>query len=136
MNKKIVILIVIVECILSVLLIGVIGLAIESSHNEVECQEIYFTTPEGVRLENGESIEVARPDKGYQLHYAILPDNTSDQAVTFTSGKPDYVTVNESGYVTFIEDVDAVITISSKNGKTATVTLVPKRKGSGTIVVG
>ena len=133
MNKKIVILIVIVECVLSVLLIGVIGLAIESAHTEVECQEIYFTTAEGVRLENGDILEVDRPDKGYQLYYEIVPDNTSDQAVTFTSGKPEKVMVNELGYVSFIEDTDVNITVSSKNGKTTTITLVPKRSTHGTV---
>ena len=135
MNKKIVVLIVIVECILAVLLIGVIGLAIESTYKEVGCREIYFTTPEGEKLDSDAILEVARPDKGYQLHYAMDPANTSDKSVTFTSGKPEFVTVNESGYVTFIEDIDVVITISSKNGKTATVTLVPKREDHGTIIV-
>ena len=135
MNKKIVILIVIVECVLSILLIAVIGLAIESSHTEVGCREIYFATAEGERIEQGTIVEVERPDKGYQLHYEIVPENTSDKAVTFTSSKPEKVMVNESGYVTFIEDTDVVITISTKNGKTASVTLVPKRNTHGTIVL-
>ena len=94
MNKKIVVLIVIVECILAVLLIGVIGLAIESTYKEVGCREIYFTTPEGEKLDSDAILEVARPDKGYQLHYAMDPANTSDKSVTFTSGKPEFVTVN------------------------------------------
>ena len=44
MNKKIVILVVVVECILAILLISVMGLAIESYFNEVNAQEISFTT--------------------------------------------------------------------------------------------
>lgn len=135
MNKKIVILIVIVECVLSILLIAVIGLAIESTHNEIECKEIYFTTAEGEKLEDGATLEVERPDMGYQLHYLLEPGNTTDKAVTFTSGNSAFATVNEVGYVTFIEDEAVSVTISSKNGKTATVYLIPLKKNHGTLVV-
>ena len=174
MNKKIVILVVVVECILAILLIGVIGLAIESIIGEVQAQEIYFTvggeettlkpsetgkgwttagngqyilTPGSIYREKEKvlewlptpdhsddvepdqdiMIEVARPERGYQLQYVISPSNTSEQTVTFTSNKPDQVTVDESGYVTFFEDVDVSITVSTKNGRTATVILFPKR---------
>ena len=135
MNKKVMILIVIVECVLAVLLIGVIGLAIESNYKSVDCREIYFTTEDGTRLESDAVLEVPRPDRGYQLYYEMLPEDVTETTVRFTSGKPDMVLVNDSGYVTFIEDTDVVITISSQNGKTATITLVPKRNTHGNVVL-
>ena len=133
MNKKVMILIVIAECILAVLLIGVIGLAIESSYNDSTCREVYFTTEDGTRLAADEIITVERPEWGYQLYYGFEPEDTTNKTVIFTSSKPDKVTVNERGLVTFIEDTDVNITISSNNGKTATITLVPKRNTHGTV---
>ncbi len=154
MNKKVMILIVILECVLSILLIAVIGKAIETFFQETEAQEIYFTTADGAVLEPStlykekegttetiESdqiiIEVARPDRGYQLHWLIIADNTSDRTVRFNaiSQNPDVeVTVDENGFVHFEDDVVATVTISTKNGRTATVLLVPRQKDIGGVV--
>ena len=135
MNKKIMILIVIAECVLAVFLIGVIGLAIESTYSGVDCREVYFTTVDGVRLTSEDAVEVSllEMQDGYQLYYKLDPENTTDVPVTFTTSKPDIVQVSETGLVTFREDTDVVITVSSKNGKTATITLVPKRSTHGTV---
>lgn len=154
MNKKVMILIVFIECVLSILLIAVLGMAIESFFNETEAEDIYFTTAEGDILSPGtlykekegtteaiESerivIEVARPDRGYQLHWLIIADNTSDKSVTFNarSANADIeVTVDENGFVYFEDDVNATVTISTKNGRTATVLLVPRQKDIGGVV--
>ena len=156
MNKKVMILIVVIECVLSILLIAAIGKAIETYFNDVEAQEIYFTTESGERLAPGilykeregtmqeiESdqivIEVSRPDKGYQLHWEIIAENTSDRTVTFLarSQDPDVeVTVDDSGFVHFDDVVIATITISTKNGRTASVLLVPRQKEkTGTVTL-
>ena len=135
MSKKAMILIVIVECILAILLIAVIGKAVESYYYEVGVQEIYFVTDAGERIESGASIKLDRTDRGYQLHYEIVPSDTTDKSVTFRASKPDLVEVDETGYVTFFEDVDVSITVTTKNGKSATVVLVPKRDTSGEVVI-
>lgn len=156
MNKKVMILIVLIECILSILLIAIMGMAIENFFTETEADKIYFTTADGEILNPGtlykekegtvseiESerivIEVSRPDKGYQLHWLIIAENTSDKSVTFKarSAKSDVeVTVDENGFVFFEEDVNATITISTKNGRTATVLLIPRQKDkTGTITL-
>ena len=44
MSKKVMILIVVIECVLSILLIAVLGKAAESIFYEVAAQDIYFTT--------------------------------------------------------------------------------------------
>ena len=135
MNKKIMILIVIAECVLAVFLIGVIGLAIESTYSGVACRDVYFVNEEGVRLTEDDSLMVEHPDWGYQLHYVLDPENTTDVPVTFTSSKEDEVLINENGYVTFLDErgTDVRITISTKNGKTATIKLVPKRNTHGNV---
>ena len=53
MNKKVMILVVLLECVLSILLIAILGMAIESFNNEVEAEEIHFATSEGKILEPG-----------------------------------------------------------------------------------
>ena len=148
------ILIVVIECVLSILLIAVIGKAIESYYKEVEAQEIYFTTAEGEILLPGMLykekegttetidsdriiIEVARPDRGYQLHWLIIAEETSDRSVIFNARAQDKnveVTVDENGFVHFEDDVVVTITISTKNGRTATVLLTPRQGSQGGVV--
>ncbi|MBR1747895.1 MAG: hypothetical protein IJ735_06785 [Clostridia bacterium] len=132
MNKKIVILVVLVECVLAILLISVLGNAIESYFNEIGARDVYFVDAEGNRLEDGATISVERTDLGYQLQWVILPDDTTDTEVKFTSTKAE-VTVDATGYVTFDRDVDVVITVSTKNGKTSNIHLVPKKETGGTV---
>ncbi len=127
MNKKIVVIVVIVECILAILLISVLGKAIETYFTEIECQEIYFVDETGARIDKPVEIELTDRRREYQLIWAMSPSDTSDKAVVFTSNKPDSVEVDESGNVNFFDDTDVVITVSTKNGKTASITLVPKR---------
>ena len=148
MNKKVMILVVILECALSILLISVVGMAIETLNNETEAVDIRFTTAEGVLLEPGMLykekegtteeikndqlvIEVYRPDRGYQLHWEILAENASDRSVSFLAISHDpavEVTVDESGYVHFDDEVEVTVIISTKNGRTATALLIPRQK--------
>ena len=161
MNKKIVILIVIVECILAILLIGIIGKAIETYFNAIQADEVYFTTSDGTKLTAGmkyfektDTIEmdenniedniivivVARWDRGYQLHWDVKPDNTSDKSVTFmaeaNTEEDIEVSVNETGFVFFEDKVNATITISTTNGKTAVVQLITIEPKSGDVDLG
>ena len=146
MNKKVMILIVVIECVLSILLIAILGMAIESFNNVTEAEEIWFTTPDGEILRPGtlykekegtissiEServvIEVDRMEWGYQLHWQIIAENTSDQSVTFNARSQDpkvEVWVDENGFVHFDDDVNVTVTIGTKNGRTATVLLIPR----------
>jgi len=152
MNKKVMILIVVIECVLSILLIAILGMAIESFNNVTEAEEIWFTTPDGEILRPGtlykekegtissiEServvIEVDRMEWGYQLHWQIIAENTSDKSVTFNARSQDpkvEVWVDENGFVHFDDDVNVTVTIGTKNGRTATVLLIPRgEKQSG-----
>lgn len=154
MSKKVMILVVILECILSILLIAILGKALESFYIETEATQIYFTTANGDVLEPGmlykekdgviehiESdrivIEIARPDKGYQLHWEVITKETTDKSVTFYVNSLDpnvEVSVDENGFVFFEDDVAATVTISTKNGRTATVLLTPRQKGKSGII--
>ena len=53
------------------------------------------------------------------LAATILPEDATDKSLTWTSDHPEIATV-ENGVVTAVKPGDAVITVSSTNGKTAT----------------
>jgi len=55
-----------------------------------------------------------------QLTATITPADAKDKTLTWTSSKESVATVSEEGLVTAIALGDAVVTVSSKNGKTAT----------------
>lgn len=133
MNKKIIVIVVLLECVLAILLVSFLGKAIETYFNEVSAREVCFLDEKGVPLEDDAIIEVERMDLGYQLAWRINPEKTSDKTIIFSSSKPDQVTVDDSGYVSFDLDTDVSITASTANGMTATVRLVPKRNTQGTV---
>ena len=134
MNKKIIVIVVLLECVLAILLVSFLGKAIETYFNEVSAREVCFLDEKGVPLEDDAIIEVERWDLGYQLEWRINPEKTSDKTIIFTSSKPDDVTVDESGYVSFYKFTDVSITASTSNGMTATVRLVCKNNNTeGTV---
>ncbi len=132
MNKKIVVIVVIVECIFAVLMVSLLGAAIENAHKETKCSDVYFTNADYEKLRDDYviSVELSDTKRGYQLYYIVSPDTTTDKSVKFESSKPDKVLVSATGYVTFLEDVAVTVTITAADGsnKTDTVRLVPKAK--------
>ena len=133
MNKKIVFLVVLLECILAVFVVSVFGHAIEDFRTEILCQELYFATESGEKIEDNQSIEVKLTDANmsYQLYWVMETAQTSNKEVEFISSKPNRVKVNSLGLVTFLEETDVVITIRAKDGSEQmdSITLMPKRGG-------
>lgn len=72
----------------------------------------------GVKLEE-DVVELLVGDT-VQLTYTLSPENATDQNVTWTSSNPAAVTISPNGAVTGVTAGDAVITVTSMNGKTAT----------------
>ena len=135
MNKKVVFLVVLLECILAIFIVSIFGHAIEDSRRQILCQDIYFVDANGEKIEDGEMIEysLVGSDINYQLYWVMETDKTSNKEVIFESSNT-LVKVNSEGLVMFIEEVPVVITIRATDGsgKSDSVTLVPK---SGDIVV-
>ena len=132
MNKKVVFLVVLLECILAVFIVSVFGHAIEDDRKQILCKDIYFVNELGEKYEDGEMIEFTLTDSNisYQLYWVMETDKTSNKEVIFKSDNP-LVKVNSLGLVTFIEETDVVITIEAADGsgKMDSITLVPKRGG-------
>ncbi|MBR4943656.1 MAG: Ig-like domain-containing protein [Clostridia bacterium] len=132
MNKKVVFLVVLLECILAVFLVSFFGGMIEDSHAQILCKDVYFTTESGERIEE-ELVEyqISDSNRSYKLYWKLEAKDVTQKEVTFISSKPEKVFVDESGLVTFIEITDVTITIcvTDGSGKTDSITLVPKRGG-------
>ena len=132
MNKKVVFLVVLLECILAIFIISVFGHAIEDARRQILCQDLYFVTESGEKIEDGEMIEYKLTDSNisYQLYWVMETGETSNKEVTFESSDP-MVKVNNLGLVTFLEETDVIITIRAidGSGRTDSITLVPIRGG-------
>lgn len=117
MNKKIVFLVVLLECILAVFIVSFFGHAIDDSRKQILCKEIYFTYENGEKIEE-DMIEVQLSDSNrtYKLYWKIETEDTTLQEVEFESSE-EMVKVNNKGEVTFLEDVPSVvIVIKAKDG--------------------
>ncbi len=131
MNKKLVILAVLLECILAVLLVSFFGKAIEDARKDVLCEDIYFVTETGEKIDDDVGIEVELSDTklSYKLYWEIIAKNTTKKEVEFVSSKPESVIIDQTGIVTFLEETDVVITIRATDGsgKSDSITLIPVR---------
>ena len=129
MNKKIVFLVVLLECILAVFIVSFFGHAIVDPNKQVLCQDLYFVDANSEKIADGETIQFTLTDtnRSYQLSWVIETGKTSNKEVTFESSNP-LVKVNAVGLVTFLDDVSAVITVKAidGSGKMDSITLIPK----------
>ena len=136
MNKKIVMIVVVVECILAVFLISFFGQAIYNTERNVACGEVYFVTESGEKIEDNQQIEVEFSDSNlsFQLRWKVLPEKATNKEVQFIWQNDDYV-ISATGLVTLLADNPSVLQISIKTmdgtNKSAVIMLVPKRNTSG-----
>lgn len=118
MSKKIVLIVVLIECILAVLLISLFGQAIYSSTPKL-VNEVYFTYENGEKIADDQHLEVVLTDtkRDYQLYWTVDPENAQNPNVVFSSSNPSSVIVDASGRVTFRRTVLSVtITVSTLDG--------------------
>ena len=137
MNKKIVFLSVVIECILAIFVVSFFGKAVEDARAEKLCREIYFVDENGEKIPDGQNIEVEFIGSyiSYQLNWKIIAEDATEKEVEFISNN-EFVIVNSLGLVTFLDkEASAEITILAKDGsgKKDVITLMPKLKGGGDI---
>ena len=127
MNKKIVIIITLIECVLAVLFISIFGQAIYSV-NVKDVSEVYFVDENGQRYEDGEMIEITLTnDKPtYQLSWVVMPEDAANKDVSFTLSSYDIAEVSDKGLISFFDDGSDKVMMSTKDGRriTASLTIV------------
>lgn len=64
--------------------------------------------------------------ESFTLTATVTPDNATDKTVTWTTSNPNVATVDKNGNVTAVGAGTAVITVTTKNGLTATCTVTVK----------
>lgn len=76
------------------------------------------------------SVTITNSKKDYyigetcQISTTVLPSNATNKTLTYSSNNTGVASVNSSGLVTFKAAGSATITVSSNNGKTATITFI------------
>ena len=88
MNKKLIFLIVSLECVLAVLLVSVFGPMVESLNSKVLVSEIYLVDDGGERMENGASVFVdLQVSRSFHYDFVVTPDNATDSSVNVLHNK-------------------------------------------------
>ena len=82
MNKKLMILIVALECVFAIFLISVFGPMVEALHAKIVVSDVYFVDEAGVRLEDESSILVDLDEKrSYHFSYEVVTEEATDRSV-------------------------------------------------------
>ncbi len=144
MNKKVVVLIVFLECILAVLLVSFFGKVIEETRRDVLCQEIYFVDEDGMKIEDDMPIIIKFDDETpiirYKLQWKIVAENTTDktvnveidgEGVAYDPGREELVLYVDG----FESPVDVTVRVMDGSEKTDTITLIPVKEGGGNIEI-
>ncbi|MFA5561966.1 MAG: hypothetical protein WDA00_04930 [Eubacteriales bacterium] len=130
MSKKVVIVVVLVECVFAVLLVSLLGLMVESINPREVVTELYFTDENGTRYAEGISVEVdLSASLDVQLYWRLLSETATNQEVSFVSDVIDgSVVVSDTGVVTFYKIKPVAVTVRAMDGSgiTATLILAPK----------
>ena len=119
MNKKIVVMILFVFCLIATILISVFGkLPEDASRTPVESIEFIDPTTEDGKCkltsDGDKLIEVIFGTTEYQLNYKINPDFATEQDVKFVIvNGADYATVSDTGLVTFEKEYSITVKIYS-----------------------
>ena len=135
MNKKLIILIVALECVFSVFLISFFGPMVASIHADVPVSAVYLVGEDGNRLvaEDGKdmpTVSISLPgDLDYHFTLEVLEEDATDKSVTVTTDNPE-VTVkmdmNGRGFTVtfenpFLKSVTVSVITNDGSSKTAHV---------------
>ena len=131
MNKKIVFIITLIECVLAVLFISVFGQAIFSITRK-DVTDIYFVYENGEKIEDNKIITVELTDsvRDYRMFWKIEPIDANNPTVAFAVNKPEAVEISPSGVITFFKEGSIVVTIYTTDGsnKSDSITIVAEEK--------
>ena len=145
MNKKLIILIVALECVFSIFLISIFGPMIESLHSKVLVSDLYLLDEDRTRLEATEDEEIPLVKIGipndfdYEFYVVVETDEATDRTYTVTHNRTDddvEIRMTKNGFrVTFLSDISNVtITVKANDGSLKTASVLLTAAGGSTDV--
>ena len=145
MNKKLIILIVALECVFSVFLISIFGPMIESFHSNVLSTELYLIGEDQKRLETAEgeaipSVTIGIPyDYDYEFEVVVRTEEATDRTYTVTHNRSDEeieITKTKKGFrVTFLAEITNVtVTVTANDGSLKSAAVLITKTGGNTDV--
>lgn len=133
MNKKLIILIVALECVFSIFLISVFGPMVESLHTKVVVKDVYFVNDAGERMEEGATVTVdLDKSRSYHLDFVVESEDATERTVDILCNQEGAVeiTPDADGFgfeILFIDksipSVTIVIRATDSSQKSASITL-------------
>ena len=143
MNKKLVVLIVALECVFSVFLISIFGPVIASLHEDIPVSELYLLDEAGNRLlpsegEDMPSVAISLPgDLDYYFALEVLDEDATDKSVTVTTNRPsDEIEVrmdrNGRGFtITFLNPMlkSVTVTVTTNDGSSKVAHVYIEKEG-------
>lgn len=97
--------------------------ATDGSGVKATCSVSVIATPaEGVTIETPDKTTF-KAGESIKLNASVLPETTTDKTITWTSSNLAVATVDENGNVTAVGVGTVIITATTSNGKTYTITL-------------
>ena len=143
MNKKLIILIVALECVFSVFLISIFGPMIESLHSKVLVSDLYLLDENRERLVAAEdeeipSVTIGIPhDFDYEFRVVVETEEATDRTYTVTHNRTDEeieITTTKNGFrVTFLADVaNVTVTVKANDGSLKTAKVLITKAGGNT----
>lgn len=137
MNKKLIILIVALECVFSIFLISVFGPMIEALHSKVIVKDVYFVDEDGVRIENDTSFVVDLDvSRSFHFDFEVMAEDATERTVDILhNGKDNEIEIEEDvdgfGFTVHflsknIPSVTIIIRATDSSQKSAAITLVKR----------
>ncbi|ATA91786.1 hypothetical protein CGC56_06135 [Capnocytophaga canimorsus] len=88
---------------------------VQVTGNEILVESVEIVDSNEITLKKGEQ---------KNLNVKVLPENATNQKVTWSSGNPQVATVSDQGRLTAIDRGETTITVTSANGKIATCKVI------------
>ena len=126
MNKKLIVLIVALECVFSIFLISIFGPMIEALHAKVIVKDVYFVDDAGVRMEEDASVIVDLSMKrSFHFDFEVVTEEATDRTVDILHNCTD-------DEIEIVEDVDGFgFTVTFLSTKMPSVRIVVRARDSG-----
>lgn len=137
MNKKLIILIVALECVFSVFLISLFGPMIETLHSKVIVKDLYFVDEAGERIDSGATFEVNLDEKlSFHYDFEVVTEEATDRTVDILHNRTDTEIEIEEDLDGFgfhvhflsksVKSVTVTVRAKDSSQKSATITLIKR----------